>query len=407
MKFKDRLFFLFSYTNATDIKEKYPNFINIILLNIFGVLFYFIIPTFLAKMIYVIILIGANLCFKETRGLVISCLPIIIWCLLFTMAKDIPLNWRRNIDVDTLYNLEKYFGSISFKFYKDPNVFLDLLAWIPYGIIHYLMPFFVGFYLVFYHKPGYTSAYLFFFGIMNSLGVLTQLIWPTAPLWYYKKYNTAPANYTMHGDPAGLGRIDELFHIDFYDTTFTGNPLPWGAWPSLHSGFACYSATFLIYLYPKCTPFFILYVLWIWWATMYLGHHYFVDLIGGLVYAVIPALCGIFYLRYTKPYHKDFIELRSIVVEEYDNNLITNEYPGNNKRGSVKKVPVEDDMEDNDRRNMDGNSTVVNGGTTNNHDDGVSSSSDDRNKGLSPADININRLSVIPNIDESNGKSMM
>jgi len=91
------------------------------------------------------------------------------------------MDWKRPIDVDTLINLEKKFGSVSFKFYKNENVFFDLLAWLPYGIFHYLMPFIVGIYLIFFYKPGYTSAYVFFFGIMNVAGVLTQLAWPTSP----------------------------------------------------------------------------------------------------------------------------------------------------------------------------------------------------------------------------------
>ncbi|OUM57476.1 hypothetical protein PIROE2DRAFT_25941, partial [Piromyces sp. E2] len=207
--------------------------------------------------------------------------------LLFTSAKDIPLEWRRPIDVTTLINLEEKLGKFSFKLSDYNNVFLDLLAWLPYGIIHYIMPALVSFYLLLYYKPYYASAYLFFFGLMNVAGVMTQLFWPTSPPWYYKKNQTNPADYTMHGDPAGLKRIDELFHVQIYTPSFTENPLPWGAWPSLHSGFASYTAIFLIYLYPKVSPFFILYVLWIWWATMYLDHHYLVDVIGGLIYAAV------------------------------------------------------------------------------------------------------------------------
>jgi len=320
MKFMEKIYFLLSYTNSHDISTRYPNLKSIILMNIFGVIIYFLIPHFLAKAIFTLILIGANYLFKETRGIIISFTPIIIWVLLFSTAKDIPMEWRRPIDVTSLVNMEKKLGSISFKFYKNENTFLDLLAWLPYGIVHYIMPFIVGIYLVFCYKPGYTSAYLFFFGVMNALGVITQLFWPTAPPWYYKNFGTKPASYNEHhGDPAGLQRIDDLFHINFYYTTFTGNPLPWGAWPSLHSGFASYSAIFLTYLFPKYCPLFFLYVCWIWWATMYLGHHYFVDLIGGFVYALVSALGSIAYLMITKPHHKDYNDLKTIVIEGENN----------------------------------------------------------------------------------------
>jgi inositol phosphorylceramide synthase catalytic subunit len=33
--------------------------------------------------------------------------------------------------------------------------------------------------------------------------------------------------------------------------------------------------------FPKLRPLLIAYVLWIWWATLYLSHHYAVDLVAG------------------------------------------------------------------------------------------------------------------------------
>jgi len=78
MKFKDKIYLLLSYTNAEDIKEKYPNFKTIALMNVFGAILYFIIPSFLAKAVYTLALIAANLCFKETRGIVITFIPIVL-----------------------------------------------------------------------------------------------------------------------------------------------------------------------------------------------------------------------------------------------------------------------------------------------------------------------------------------
>jgi len=316
MKFIDNLYLLLSYTNSHGMETKYPNFKSIAIINVIGFVLIFFMTNILAKIIFALIFIGVDCCFKETRGITISLAPMIIWVLLFTSAKDISLSWQRPIDVNTLYNVEVELGSVSFIFSKNENVFFDLLAWIPYGIIHYIMPILVGVYLALFYKPGYCGVYLFFFGIMNTNAVLTQLLWPTSPPWYYKKNGTNPADYTMHGDPAGLQRIDKLFHVDFYTSTFTSNPLPWGAWPSLHSGFAAYSAIFLTYLYPKYCPFYFIYVGWIWWATMYLGHHYLFDLLGGLLYAVICSLAGIIYLMIKKPQHKDYDELKAIMVQE-------------------------------------------------------------------------------------------
>jgi len=370
MEFIENFYLLLSYTNADNIKAKYPHLKSVALFNCVAVALYFVIPSFLAKTIYTLIILGIDFCFIEIRGLIITFTPIIIWVLLFSTAKDIPMSWRRPIDVDTLYDLESKLGLISFNFYKNEHILLDLLAWLPYGIIHYIMPILVGVYLLFYYKPGYTSVYLFFFGIMSSTGVLTQLCWPTAPPWYYKKYNKTPATYEMHGDPAGLQRIDHLFHIDFYTTTFSGNPLPWGAWPSLHSAFAVYSALFLTFIYPKYGPLFFIYVIWIWWATMYLGHHYFVDLLGGLVYAFVCCLAAIIYLKIKKPYHKDYSELKSIMVYQSGCKSETFETITHNNNNNKIGTCINDSMNkmnDNDNNNNNNNNSNNNNNNNDNN----------------------------------------
>lgn len=85
----------------------------------------------------------------------------------------------------------------------------------------------------------------------------------------------------MPGSPAGLAAIDELFGIKLYTSTFTASPLVFGAFPSLHAGCATIEALFMIHVFPRLKPLFIIYVLWLCWATMYLSHHYAVDLVGG------------------------------------------------------------------------------------------------------------------------------
>jgi hypothetical protein len=99
-------------------------------------------------------------------------------------------------------------------------------------------------------------------------------------------YGLAPADYTMNGSPGGLERIDLLFGTDLYTSSFSASPVVFGAFPSLHAGWATLHALFLQHLFPNLRVALLAYVMWVWWATMYLTHHYFVDLIGGSCLAV-------------------------------------------------------------------------------------------------------------------------
>lgn len=122
---------------------------------------------------------------------------------------------------------------------------------------------------------------------MNIIAVIIQFLFPCSPPWYENLYGLAPAHYGMSGSPGGLARIDELFGVDLYTSGFTAAPVPFGAFPSLHAGHATFEALFLSHLFPKLRPLFITYTLWLWWATMYLSHHYAVDLIGGGLLAAV------------------------------------------------------------------------------------------------------------------------
>ncbi len=164
---------------------------------------------------------------------------------------------------------------------------LDVLAWIPYGIGHFALPAACAAGLFAFAAPGTAGRFARAFGWMSAAGVAAQLAFPCTPPWYERLHGLEPAHYGMEGSPAGLARIDQLFGVDMYTTSFTTAPLPFGAFPSLHAADATLEALVLSYCFPRFRAFFAAYVGWIWWATMYLNHHYAVDLVGGSLIAAV------------------------------------------------------------------------------------------------------------------------
>ncbi|KAK8087794.1 hypothetical protein PG997_002755 [Apiospora hydei] len=158
---------------------------------------------------------------------------------------------------------------------------LDLFAWIPYGIGHFANPLICSILIFLFAAPKTLPVFAKSFGWLSIFGVTMALVFPCTPPWYENKYGLAPAHYGMPGSPAGLARVDALFGVDMYTTSFTTAPVPFGAFPSLHAADATLEALFMSHCFPKFRPFFIFYVTWLWWATMYLSHHYAVDLVGG------------------------------------------------------------------------------------------------------------------------------
>ena len=199
----------------------------------------------------------------------------------------VPGTYRPPIWVRVLPALENIFygANLSNILSAHKSVVLDMLAWLPYGIMHYGAPAVLSIIIFIFAPPGTLPVFARSFGFLNILGVTTQVLFPCAPPWYENMYGLAPANYSIKGSPAGLARIDQLFGIDLYTSSFTASPLVFGAFPSLHSGNATFEALFMSVVFPRLRPLFIVYTLWLWWATMYLSHHYAVDLVGGSLYA--------------------------------------------------------------------------------------------------------------------------
>ncbi|KAG9319434.1 hypothetical protein KVV02_001188 [Mortierella alpina] len=251
---------------------------------------------------------------QRTRAFMLPFLAIAAWLGLFYACRFIPSGWRPHIFTSVLPTLDNilYGGNLSNLLASSTSSWKDLLAWLPYGIFHFVMPMIVAMLIARFAPRGTLPVFARTFGYMNIAGVITQLIFPCAPPWFETRYGPLqPAAYSMPGDPGGLVRVDDLFGIEMYRNTFTASPLVFGAFPSLHSGCAWQLAFFTVFMFgPQALPMALAYVLWIWWSAMYLGHHYVVDLVGGAIYAVISFWIGSRFLPSLVPGRDMMIELQ-------------------------------------------------------------------------------------------------
>lgn len=224
-----------------------------------------------------------------TSQFILPFTPILAWILLFFSSKFIPVIYRPHIWVSVLPTLESilYGGNISDILTRYTSSTLDVMAWIPYGVVHFAAPFLVSLALWIEGERGSVEFFGEAFGWMNLVGVLVQILVPCAPPWYELRNGLTPADYTMSGSPGGLARIDALFHSSGYTNAFTSSPVVFGAFPSLHAGTSTMEALFLSHFFPRGRGFWWGYVFWLYWSTMYLTHHYLVDLVAGGSLAVV------------------------------------------------------------------------------------------------------------------------
>ncbi|KAJ7641478.1 hypothetical protein FB45DRAFT_900306 [Roridomyces roridus] len=242
------------------------------------------------------VLFSIGLLLPLTSQFLIPASPILAWLLMYFTSQFMPKTWRPTISVTLLPTLESVlFGAnISDILTRFTHPILDVIAWLPYGLIHFTFPFVIAAFTWLFRPKEALHLWARAFGWLNYAGVLFQILFPCAAPWYEVIHGLTPANYAMSGSPGGLLRIDRLFHGNGYTVTFTNSPLVFGALPSLHAACGTMEALFLAHFFPQTTRYVWTYVGVLYWSTMYLSHHYLIDLVAGgcmaifFFYAFLP-----------------------------------------------------------------------------------------------------------------------
>ncbi|KDQ57863.1 hypothetical protein JAAARDRAFT_176949 [Jaapia argillacea MUCL 33604] len=249
-------------------------------------------PSFPLKLLIPILWITA-LIIPLTSQFFVPATPVLAWVMMFYTNQFIPYEYRPEISVSLLPTLETvlYGANVSDILTRYTHPVLDIIAWLPYGVLHFTLPFVVAIFLWLFRTKPVLPLWAKIFGYMNFIGVATQILMPCAAPWYELIYGLTPANYSIKGNAGGLGRIDALFGGHGYQNTFGTSPVVFGAFPSLHSGCATMEALFLSHFFPQTTKYVWAYTGILYWATMYLTHHYLIDVVGG---ACLSTFC--FYL---------------------------------------------------------------------------------------------------------------
>jgi hypothetical protein len=120
---------------------------------------------------------------RKTRHFMLPFSAIAAWLVLFYCCRFIPSEWRPHIFTSVLPALENilYGGNISELLASETTPFKDIMAWIPYGVLHFVLPFITAALIAYMGPKGSLRVFSRTFGYMNLAGVLTQLFFPCAP----------------------------------------------------------------------------------------------------------------------------------------------------------------------------------------------------------------------------------
>jgi membrane-associated phospholipid phosphatase len=120
---------------------------------------------------------------------------------------------------------------------------------------------------------------------LHLTGYLVHLLYPTAPPWYVDVYGDGPAVADAAPDPAGLARFDDLFDTSWFANQYSTSSNTFGACPSLHVG-QMFLAVLFALRFRSLRTVAVTYWALVLFASVYLNHHYIVDGLVGMVFAV-------------------------------------------------------------------------------------------------------------------------
>ena len=220
-----------------------------------------------------------------TRRFILGFSVFIVFWVLFDLMKAFP-NYRYHfVHIGDVYALERgLFGIHGLTpneyWLAHRRVFLDVaagffyLCWMPLPLA------FAGY--LFYKDKEVFFRYALTFLLVNLIGFIIYYAFPAAPPWYVEQYGFVFHAHTP-GNTAGLGRWDSYFHLSVFGGLYAKSSNVFAAMPSLH---AAYPLTVLYYGI-RCrlgwwNALFALIMGGIWFAAVYTGHHYVLDVLCGI-----------------------------------------------------------------------------------------------------------------------------
>lgn len=250
---------------------------------------------------------------QATRKFIFAFSIFVFFGILYDFLKVFPNYLLNDVDIAGIYSLEKTLFGFVYEGMKvtpneyftiNHNSFSDIISslfyinWIP-------VPLAFGIFLYYSNKRQYLHFALTFL-LVNLIGFAGYYLHPTAPPWYIE-YHGFVLDTSVGGNAAAFSRFDSLIGFQLFGSIYTRNSNIFAAIPSLH---CAYPVIVLAYgmknRLGRVNWFLVLFMLGIWFASVYSNHHYIVDVILGVLCAIAGILIFDRILMKTKPF-KSFV----------------------------------------------------------------------------------------------------
>ena len=127
--------------------------------------------------------------------------------------------------------------------------------------------------------------------LLNYMALVTFVLYPAAPPWYYQEFGTTqPAETVYYGQAAagGLLDLDALFNMGLFATVWGSfNPNYFAAVPSLHGAWPVAVAIFALMAFGRKAWPIVFYPALVIIGGVYFNHHYLIDYVIAWAYLLL------------------------------------------------------------------------------------------------------------------------
>jgi hypothetical protein len=156
--------------------------------------------------------------------------------------------------------------------------------------LHFPLPLAIAF-LLWIHQRRHYYDFVAAIILLSMAGFVTYLLLPVAPPWWAEKYGYVSG--VMHLRDTGFEGLANFFGFgDYYYSyslySISSNDV--AAFPSLHAAYPFLAFLFARRAFGRIGWLMLAYTACVWFAIVYLGEHWVVDIIGGVAYAAAAYL---------------------------------------------------------------------------------------------------------------------
>jgi PAP2 superfamily len=163
------------------------------------------------------------------------------------------------------------------------------MASVVFYFLHFPLPIAAGFFLWLRRRPAYYD-YVAALIVLSMAGFVTYLLLPVAPPWWAHEHGLLDGvlklrdqGFAELSSAAGFSQANYVYSYTFYDI----NPNEVAAFPSLHAGYPFLAFLFARRAFGRAGWLVLGYAACVWFAVVYLGEHYAIDVIAGIAYATV------------------------------------------------------------------------------------------------------------------------